>query len=172
MNFPAFKPADNQAELEEFYSTHKLGTSGKPTAAWESENLILVKPAYPLTLAFAPHTQVTRISCHKQVADSLLRVFGKILEHFGSVEEVRKARMHLFAGCYNFRVIKDSNRLSTHAWGAGIDIDSEKNPLGVPHDPSKGMMPLAVVKIFETEGWKWGGRFKKRPDCMHFQATE
>jgi hypothetical protein len=79
---------------------------------------------------------------------------------------------NLFAGCYNFRVIKDSNRLSAHAWGTGIDIDSEKNPLGVPHDPSKGMMPLSVVKIFENEGWKWGGRFKKRPDCMRFQATK
>jgi hypothetical protein len=32
MNFPEFKPADNQAELEEFYSKHRLGTSGKPTA--------------------------------------------------------------------------------------------------------------------------------------------
>src|SRR5262245_10042222 len=115
MDFPASKPADNQTDLEEFYSAHRIGTSGKPTAAWESQNLILVKPAYPLTLAFAPHSEVTRIKCHKKVADSLLRVFDEILAHFGSLEEVRKARMHLFAGCYNFRPIKDSNRLSTHA---------------------------------------------------------
>jgi hypothetical protein len=33
------------------------------------------------------------------------------------------------------------------------------------------MMPMAVVSIFEAEGWKWGGRFVSRPDCMHFQAT-
>lgn len=172
MNFPEFKPADNQAELEEFYSKHRLGTSGKPTAAWESENLTLIKPAYPLTLAFEPKAQVLRIRCHKQVAHSLLRIFERILEHFGSIEEVRKARMHLFAGCYNFRAIKDSNRLSTHSWGVGIDIDSDKNPLGASHNESKGMMPLAVVKIFESEGWKWGGRFRTRPDCMHFQATK
>jgi hypothetical protein len=117
MNFPRFIPTDNQAELEEFYSKHKLGTSGKPTAVWESENLTLIKPAYPLTPAFEPKTQVTRIRCHQQVADSLLRVFEMILKHFGSVEEVRKARMHLFAGCYNFRAIKDSNRLSAHSSG-------------------------------------------------------
>jgi len=72
--------------------------------------------------------------------------------------------MPLFAGCYNFRAIKDSNRLSAYSWGVGIDIDSEKNPLGAPRNESKGMMPQAVVKIFESKGWKWGGRFKKRPD--------
>jgi peptidoglycan L-alanyl-D-glutamate endopeptidase CwlK len=85
---------------------------------------------------------------------------------------VRKARMHLFAGCFEFRKIAGANRLSTHAWGVSIDLDSENNPQSTPHDESKGMMPLAVVSIFEAEGWKWGGRFKgKRVDCMHFEAT-
>lgn len=172
MNFPEFKPLDNRDALDAFYAKHALNGEGKPTAAWESEHLTIIKTPYPLTLSFAPDTQVTRVRCHKKVADSLLRAFEGILEHFGSVDEVRKARMHLFAGCYNFRVIKDSNRLSTHAWGAGIDLDPARNPLGKKHDPSAGMMPLAVVKIFETEGWRWGGRFKSRPDCMHFQATK
>jgi len=80
--------------------------------------------------------------------------------------------MRLFAGCYNFRAIKDSDRLSAHSWGVGIDIDSEKNLLGAPHNESKGMMPPVVVKFIESEGGKWGGRFKKRPDCMRFQATK
>jgi hypothetical protein len=172
MNFPEFKPLDNPAELEAFYSKHQLGTTGDPTAAWEKKHLTRITTPYPLTLSFALDKQVTRVTCHRSVADSLLRVFERILEHFGSFEDVKKARMHLFAGCYNFRPIKDSSRLSTHAWGAGIDLDSQKNPLGVSHDESKGMMPLAVVDIFEDEGWRWGGRFKKRPDCMHFQATK
>jgi hypothetical protein len=33
------------------------------------------------------------------------------------------------------------------------------------------MMPRAVVDIFEAQGWKWGGNFSTKPDCMHFQAT-
>ena len=172
MNFPEFKPADKQAELEAFYSRHKLGRDGRPTAAWESENLTTFTPAYPLTLAFPPGTQVTRIRCHKKVADSLARVFDKILAHYGSLEEVKKARMHLFAGCFNFRLIGGASRLSTHSWGAGIDIDSDKNRRGTKYDESKGMMPMAVVRIFKTEGWKWGGRFTTIPDCMHFQATK
>jgi hypothetical protein len=99
-------------------------------------------------------------------------VFEKILVHYGSFEEVKKARMHLFAGCFNFRLIGGASRLSTHSWGAGIDIDSERNPRTVKYDESKGMMPMAVVEIFKAEGWKWGGRFTTIPDCMHFQATK
>ena len=165
-------PRDTQEDLDAFYSKHKLGPDGTPTAAWKREHLTTITPAYPLTLAFPPGTQVTKVTCHKKVAESLKRVFEQILEHYGSVEEVRKARMHLFAGMYNFRKIRGANRLSTHSWAIGIDIDSAKNPQGKPYDESKGMMPKAVVKIFEDEGWKWGGRFGgQRVDCMHFQAT-
>lgn len=172
MNFPEFKPADKQAELEAFYSKHTLGRDGRPTAAWESSNLTTITPAYALTLAFPPGTQVSRVRCHKKVAASLAHVFENILAHYGSIEEIKKARMHLFAGCFNFRLIGGATRLSTHSWGAGIDIDSENNPRGKKYDESKGMMPMAVVEIFEAEGWKWGGRFTTIPDCMHFQATK
>lgn len=165
-------PRDTQEELDAFYSKHKLGSDGEPTAAWKKEHLTTITPAYPLTLAFPPGTQVTKVTCHKKVAESLTRVFEQILAHYGSVAEVKKARMHLFAGMYNFRKIRGSNRLSTHSWAISLDIDSARNPQGKPHDESKGMMPKAVVKIFEAEGWKWGGRFGgKRVDCMHFQAT-
>jgi hypothetical protein len=168
MNFPK----DTQADLDAFYSKHILGPDGNPTTAWLRDNLTKIIPAYPLTLAFPPGTPVTKVVCHKKVADSLTRMFEQILKHYGSVEVVTKARMHLFAGTYNFRKIRGANRLSTHSWGISIDIDSAKNPQGTPYDESKGMMPMAVVRIFEAEGWKWGGRFRgNRVDCMHFQAT-
>lgn len=169
MNFPK----DTQADLDVFYSKHKLGADGSPTAAWKKEHFTTITPAYALKLAFPPGTPVTRVTCHKKVAASLARVFEQILKHYGSVEKVRKARMHLFAGSYNFRKIRGANRLSTHSWAISIDLDSANNPQGKPYDESKGMMPQAVVKIFEAEGWKWGGRFRgRRVDCMHFQATQ
>jgi len=165
-------PKDTQADLDAFYSKHILGPNGQPTAAWQAANFTRITPAYTLKLAFGPGSPVSKVTCHKKVADSLTRIFAKILEHYGSVTEVKKARMHLFAGTFNFRKISGSNRLSTHSWAISIDLDSENNPQGKKHDESKGMMPLAVVKIFEDEGWKWGGRFSgDRVDCMHFQAT-
>jgi D-alanyl-D-alanine carboxypeptidase len=166
-------PKDTQADLDAFYSKHILGTNGLPTAGWVAANLTRITPAYTLTLAFPPGTPVTKVTCHKKVADSLTRIFAAILAHYGSVAEVKKARMHLFSGAFNFRRIRGGNRLSTHSWAISIDIDSEKNPQGKAYDESKGMMPMAVVRIFEAEGWKWGGRFRgSRIDCMHFQATQ
>lgn len=166
-------PPDTRPDLEAFYSRHKLRPDGKPTAAWEGENLTRITTPYPLTLSWDLSVQVRRVTCHKKVAESLTRAFAAILTHYGSFKDVQRARMHLWGGCYNFRLIKDSNRLSTHSWGAGVDIDDhDKNPQGVPYDgESAGMMPMPVIQIFENEGWKWGGRFVKRPDCMHFQAT-
>jgi len=105
-------PKDTQADLDAFYSKHTLGPNGEPTAAWKKEHLTTITPAYPLTLAFPPGTRVTKVTCHKKIAESLSRVFEQILEHYGSFEEVRKARMHLFAGMYNFRKIRHSNRLA------------------------------------------------------------
>lgn len=163
-------PPDTRQTLDAFYSKHMLGVDGRPTAGWQSANLTRIATPYPLTIAWDLSKQVTKVLCHKKVAESIVRIFENILSHYGSVEEVRKARMHLFGGMYNYRPVKGSNNLSTHSWGAGIDLDPEKNALGKKYDPSKGMMPEAVIAIFEAEGWKWGGRFR-RPDCMHFQAT-
>lgn len=171
MDFPEFNPVDTAQALEEFYSKHQLGQNGSPTTEWETENLTKIHLPYPLTLSFASGVEIERIRCHKKVAVSLLRVFGQILEHYGSVEAVKRARMHMFGGVFNFRMINDSDRLSVHAWGAAIDIDPERNPKGVAHDPAKGMIPLEVVAIFEKEGWRWDGRRQLSPNCSHFQAT-
>jgi hypothetical protein len=164
-------PPDEHAELVAFYGLHDLRPDGRPTAAWERAHLVTIATPYPLTLAWDLATQVRKLTCHKRVAESVARILAGILAHYGSVDAVKTARMHLYGGCYNYRRISGSGRLSTHAWGAAIDLDPDRNPLGQPHSPEQGMMPMPVVALFEAEGWRWGGRFVSRPDCMHFQAT-
>jgi len=165
-------PKDTNEELIRFFGAHDLRSDGRPTATWERNSLTTVVIPYPMLLAWDLSKQVRRITCHKLVADSLLRVLQNILAHYGDVNGVRAARMHLFGGCYNYRRVSGSARLSTHSWGAGIDLDPDRNALGKAYDEADGMMPLAVVDCFEAEGWRWGGRFRSRADCMHFQATE
>lgn len=165
-------PNDTRLDLDNFYSKHRLGADGRPTPSWQSNNLTRITLPYPMTLAWDLSVQVKKVLCHKLVAQSLQQVLAAILAHYGSVNEVKTARMHLFGGCYNYRPIAGSARLSTHSWGAGIDLDPDRNPLGKAYDADEGMMPLAAVNLFEAEGWKWGGRFVTRPDCMHFQATK
>jgi hypothetical protein len=40
-------PKDTQADLDAFYSKHKLGPDGTPTAAWKKEHFTTITPAYP-----------------------------------------------------------------------------------------------------------------------------
>ena len=164
-------PADSQAALEAFYSKHVLGNTGKPTAAWERDHLTTLQLPYRMTLSWDLSATIRRITCHKKVAESLDRILNGVLAHYGTEAEVKRNRMHLFGGCYLYRPVAGGARLSTHSWGAAIDLDPERNPLSKPWDSNSGMMPLEVVAIFEAEGWRWGGRFSSRPDCMHFQAT-
>lgn len=164
-------PPDTQADLETFYSRHELRPDGRPTAAWERANLTTFASPYALTLAWDLSVTVRKITSHRLVAPSLKQALQGIFDHYGSLANIKRARMHLYGGCYNYRRISSSSRLSTHAWGAGIDLDPDRNPLGKPYDEHEGMMPMEVVRIFESAGWKWGGTFQSRPDCMHFQAT-
>lgn len=163
-------PDDRQEDLERFYGKHVLDAAGQPTAAWLRDNLASLSLPYRMTLAWQPGTTVSRIKCHKKVVESLGSVLEGVLDHYGSEREVQNHRMHLFGGSYNYRRVTGGSRLSTHAWGAAIDLDPDRNGFGKPWDPREGMMPLSVVGLFEAAGWKWGGRFRT-PDAMHFQAT-
>lgn len=123
-----------------------------------------------MRLAWDTDTVVRRMTCHRVVAKSLAAVLGNILSLYGSVEEVQKARMDLFGGCYNFRLTRGGSILSMHSYGIAIDLDPDRNGLGVKYDEKKGMMPQEVVELFAAEGWTWGGKWS-RPDAMHFQAA-
>jgi hypothetical protein len=164
-------PADTDLDLNNFYGKHQLGPDGTPSASWERAQLTRIALPYTMVLSWDFSVTIRKLTCHKLVADSLTRIFNAILRHYGTEAAVKTARMHLYGGCYNYRRVSGSARLSTHAWGAGIDLDPDRNPLGTSYNESAGMMPQAVVHIFEAEGWRWGGKFQSRPDCMHFQAT-
>ena len=164
-------PHDDPASLDAFYGPLSLGRDGRPTRKWEGEHLESITSPYPLAIAWMPGVTVRRVLCHRKVAGSLARIFAAILAHYGTPEAVAAARMHLYGGCYAFRPVRGGNRLSVHAYGAAVDLDPEGNPLGKEHDCGPLMMPAPVVAIFEAEKWTWGGRFRNRPDCMHFQAA-
>ena len=163
-------PADTHADLSAFYSAHQLRADGRPTQACKRG-----QPGDAPALSDAPllgSLEDGHEGTDNLVAESSTRVLRNVLQHYGSLNGIKQARMHLYGGCYNYRRISGSGRLSTHAWGAGIDLDPDRNPLGKAYDEGEGMMPRPVIEIFEAEGWKWGGRFISRPDCMHFQATQ
>lgn len=159
-----------QADVNAFYGNPDTNRDGRPDRAWEDGNLVSLTPPYPMVLAWDTTAPVRSIRVHTRCAASLNRCLTGIRDHYGSAAAIREARMHLFGGAYNFRLMRGGNRLSMHSWGCAIDLDPERNGLGVKWKPNAGMMPREVIDIFMAEAWVWGGDWS-RPDAMHFQAA-
>ena len=159
-----------QSEVRAFYGDPDPNQDGAADRAWEDSRLVRIEPPYRMVLAWDPTSRVKTIRVHEKCSASLLRVLLQITTIYGSEQLIEANRLHLFGGCYNFRTMRGSTKLSMHAYGCAIDLDPEYNYLGRPYREADGMMPMAVVEAFEAEGWTWGGRWK-RPDCQHFQAA-
>ena len=171
MNFP--KP--DAESMTKFYGQPWKITSDSvildPT--YEAEYIARVQVPFDMWMG---DIKITRMAVNKKCADSLRIILDKILKSTNAKERA-EFQLDRYGGGFNFRPIRGVNgrltinKLSTHAYGAAIDLAPALNPLGAFYDPSKKMMPHEIISIFKGEGWAWGGDFKSRPDCMHFQAT-
>lgn len=157
---------------------------GSLNAKWESDSIVDLVPPYPMRTAWGDSRLVTRIRCHRLVADSLkaclteiydsarLQVkrkygFDKSTEFYNAKTAALLAELGLdqYGGAYEFRVQRGSDKISDHAYGAAIDLDPAHNAFR-----TKGRMPDWVVALFAKHGWSWGGDFGGgRQDPMHFQ---
>lgn len=83
------------------------------------------------------------------------------------------------AGTYNWRVIRNTNRLSAHSFGIAIDIGVEyshywllDNPQAVETSTlayrNRNEIPQGIIDIFERNGFIWGGKWYHY-DTMHFE---
>jgi hypothetical protein len=81
---------------------------------------------------------------------------------------------------------KTTGSWSEHAYGEAVDLNPVENPYvgcGMTRDRTalsyldrarvrKGMVTPAVVAVFESAGWGWGGSWTgSTKDYMHFSAT-
>jgi len=80
-------------------------------------------------------------------------------------------------GTFNWRTISGTTRLSAHAFGITIDINTSYSnywqwDCGCKNEDAalgyKNRIPLGIVEIFEKHGFIWGGRWKHY-DTMHFE---
>lgn len=154
-------PHDDTASLLAFY--------GKP---WENRGL-LAQVSVPFTMTYrvsaAEIIPIPHISVHERCAASLGRVLGRIAD-VSRTKPAVLTRIRNFSGSYNYRPVRGSSRLSCHAFGAALDFDAGRLPLGIKgitaHD-----MPDEVVDAFHAENWTWGNEYTGRKDPMHFQAA-
>jgi peptidoglycan L-alanyl-D-glutamate endopeptidase CwlK len=82
---------------------------------------------------------------------------------------------------FNYRMVKSTRLISSHAKGTAIDINPLLNPQikhgrvlppGIVYDPSKpGTLTAGcvVVRAFIKRGWQWGGYWQTTKDYQHFE---
>lgn len=140
----------------------KIKFFGKP-----GTNLVSIIP--PFQMYYDRHP-IKSITVNQKIAASLLRVFNDIFEQCEhDQKKVDALGVSAYGGCYNYRPVRGSSNLSNHAFGAAIDLDPERHPLGKRGGPfSKDKI---VVNAFKKEGWLWGGDYKSRADEMHMEAV-
>lgn len=143
--------------------------SGKSVFGKAGSGLVTVDLPFPLRLAWEPETTVRRMTCHEAVAEALLRIFRRTLEHYG-LERVQALGLDLFGGCYNERKISGGSRPSMHSWGIAVDMDPDHNGLKVhwPQARLSGTDYDAFWQFVEDEGGVSLGR-ERDYDWMHFQ---
>jgi hypothetical protein len=67
---------------------------------------------------------------------------------------------------YACRPIRGTRTPSNHSWGLALDINARTNPMG---STFRSDLPPAVVAMWWSCGFYWGGWYRSRPDAMHFE---
>lgn len=152
-------PHDDARSRAAFYGDPDRGEPGR--------QLVPVAPPFQMYYDGKP---VAHVMFHRKAAPALLRVFNDIWNQCGhDQKKADAAGVSDFCGSYNPRKIRGSATVwSNHAYGAAIDLNAAANAMGNSH----GTMPPFVVAAFEKEGFRWGGRYRNRPDWMHFEAVD
>jgi hypothetical protein len=103
---------------------------------------------------------------------ALMRVSNELDKH----PEWKKYLTNV-GGTFNWRNISGTNRLSAHSFGITIDINTKYSnywqwDCGCKNEGAtlkyRNQIPLALVAIFEENGFIWGGRWLHY-DTMHFE---
>ena len=96
---------------------------GKPTQDGKPYLVTIALP-FPMRLAWDKNTTITKMRCHKLVAQQLSDIFMEILNVYG-LPKIKELGIDLFGGCFNFRAMRGGSDYSRHSWGVAIDLDPE-----------------------------------------------
>ena len=143
----------------------KYGTPNKEGKGY----IVQITLPYPM---YYIGKKVTKISCHKLVADKLLAIFNDILKFYGQ-EEISRLKIDDYGGCFNYRLMRGGTKLSVHSWGCAIDLNPSRNLLKETSKTARFARPeyKPMIDIFYKHGFVSLGREQNR-DYMHFEVKD
>jgi len=132
--------------------------------------LVTIPLPYPMRLSWDKSKIITRLRCHKLVANQLTAIFKDILDFYG-LEHIQRLGIDLYGGCFNFRKMRGGSDWSRHSWGVAIDLDPERNSLKATSKNANfaKMDYQPMIDIFYKHGFVSLGR-EKNYDWMHFEV--
>ena len=138
--------------------------------------------------------------CNKAIANDVLEIFKQLYEHRYPIESVRliddfgaddeRSMRSNNSSSFCYRAVKGSRKLSAHARGMAVDINTLYNPcvrrlrsgrvvvqpsVATKYIDRSRMFPGTIVrgdllwKLFTSRGFKWGGSWKSVKDYQHFE---
>jgi len=142
-------------------------------------------------LGFDGETHIGQLVVHHELAREIAEVFRKILVARFPIYQMLPVVAFNWSddasmeanncSAFNYRVKVGKSELSAHATGQAVDINPRQNPYingelrlpnGAIYDPN-AMGTLtpdsAPVRVFESFGWTWGGRWTTLKDYHHFE---
>jgi hypothetical protein len=124
---------------------------------------------YKMRIAWDIDTTVSKMRCHKDVADKFTAVFNDLLAHYG-YEKIVELGIDLYGGCFNFRKMRGGTEWSKHAFGIAIDLDPARNTLKETSKTARFAREeyKPMIDIFYKHGFISLGR-EKNYDWMHFE---
>lgn len=135
--------------------------------------LVTITLPYKMRVAWDRKSSITKMQCHKLVADAFLAVFNDLLAHYG-YEKLVELGIDLYGGCFNYRFMRGSTTtLSRHSWGTAIDLDPDRNLLKETSKTARFARPeyKPMIDIFYKHGFVGLGR-EKNYDWMHFEIAK
>jgi hypothetical protein len=139
---------------------------------------------------FDSTSYIGQMVVNKKYADEIQEIFLELYRAKFPIEKVRPLIYYNFnddssmldnnTSGFNYRFIKNTRKLSDHAYGRAIDINPMLNPnvkhgrvypKGASYNPEiRGTIThnSIVTKAFKKRGWRWGGNWGRSKDYQHF----
>ena len=169
---------------DQLYYKYNQGSASLNTDAGRIRNEAFFKEIYGKTQAEVSKNLKSLQWCPKLVNQTIqfnvkngaYEALRRVSQELDKHPEWKKYLMNV-GGTFNWRNISGTNRLSAHSFGITIDINTTYSnywqwDCGCKNEDAtlkyRNQIPLALVAIFEENGFIWGGRWLHY-DTMHFE---